>query len=1078
MSTIRRNHSPARSSGRAVLSLASAIAIAATGSVLAAAAPASAAGEAVHVWQTDITNLNQAALTPEPALTFAAGAGTQQAITLNEGRSYQTMLGFGATFTDSSAWLMQDNLSASTRANVMQDLFTTTGPLGIGLSYLRQPTTSTDYNYDPNGAGDLGTFDDNGNVQDDATLSHFNINNSPSTARLIPILQQALQQNPNLAIQLNGWTAPAWMKDNDSLQGGGNLLPADESRWAQYIVKSIQAYEALGIPIWSTTVANEPTIVRDYPSMTISPAESADLVQRYLVPDLAAASLTTRILGGDDSPFSTNYPTSQIDSTQAVSAEIPGISTHGYFDTNPALMTAMHDDYPNRQVYQTELAPDCQTAWIDQNQSAIRTMFMATRNWSDTAVTWNVALNPSGGPHYQSPTAGSDCTPLVVVDPTSSTATYSPNFYEEGQFSKFVQPGAVRVDSNQLDPTNASNAERFLGLDDVAFKNPDGSKVLIAWNSTGWSQETPSFPGGYDQTGTNQTFSVNWGNEHFDYTLPPQGIATFTWSGSAAGDAAGWGDSTFGTNTTTPWAGGTQTGQWHVTNASTLQQNGFGDAFQSSYYGTADHTDLTVSATMQGVASGHTSTYPKYGIYACYHDVNNYVQAWIDPGSRVFATNMVENGQNVGFNPVALPTNYVPGGANSITSQKVGDVITFKVDDTPMPNATLSQADVVGDCQGGLVTQDYQTSFTNVSVSDPLVWGSSISGAQEPNNWRTTTWATADETSATDTAPNAVASLFRGYATDAIDSPMTVSATVQGINSGSGSTGHPQYGIYAAYHDEQNYVKAVIDPTSKTVVTDAIVGGTDQGAVNTALPSSFAPSQQWAIGSTRTGNSFSFTLVGPSGPVTVPGLTAAIGLGQPGISSRYYAADFRRFATSSDDAPSQPPVVGTDFDPNHFNPNLQYHIINRNSLTELSLLSGQTTDQNPAIIYDAVQASDQLWTITKTSQGFQLHNVRAAANSSNPATAGVLGLYQRQTANDTDATIFQNIGAPDQYWTIQPAGDGSNFLEIDNNLSHTALSVHQRETANSSNVIVWTYLGESQGALDQDWTIVPAHDIG
>jgi glucosylceramidase len=73
-----------------------------------------------------------------------------------------------------------------------------------------------------------------------------------------------------------------------------------------------------------------------------------------------------------------------------------------------------------------------------------------------------------------------------------------------GHLAKFVVPGAHRIDSNTF------HAE---GIEDVAFQNPDGSIVLFALNSG-------SAP---------ETFSVNWKDAYFNYTLPSQSVATFEW---------------------------------------------------------------------------------------------------------------------------------------------------------------------------------------------------------------------------------------------------------------------------------------------------------------------------------------------------------------------------------------------------------------------------------------------------------------------------------------------------------------------------------------------------------------------
>jgi glucosylceramidase len=90
-------------------------------------------------------------------------------------------------------------------------------------------------------------------------------------------------------------------------------------------------------------------------------------------------------------------------------------------------------------------------------------------------------------------------------DGRNGQVDYTVEYYTMGHLTKFVKPGAVRIDSN--DNSTVRN---------VAWKNPDGSKALIAYN-----------------TGTgNQSVRVNWGNSSFTYNLPGHTSATFTWAGN------------------------------------------------------------------------------------------------------------------------------------------------------------------------------------------------------------------------------------------------------------------------------------------------------------------------------------------------------------------------------------------------------------------------------------------------------------------------------------------------------------------------------------------------------------------
>jgi glucosylceramidase len=81
-----------------------------------------------------------------------------------------------------------------------------------------------------------------------------------------------------------------------------------------------------------------------------------------------------------------------------------------------------------------------------------------------------------------------------------------------GHLTKFVKPGAVRIDSS----ANGT-------VPNVAFKNSDGSKALIAYNTSG----------------STQSIKVNWGGQSFTYSLPTKTSATFTWSGTQSGSGGG-----------------------------------------------------------------------------------------------------------------------------------------------------------------------------------------------------------------------------------------------------------------------------------------------------------------------------------------------------------------------------------------------------------------------------------------------------------------------------------------------------------------------------------------------------------
>ncbi len=300
------------------------------------------------------------------------------------------MTGFGATFTDSAAWLLNRKVTATTRATVMNNLFNTSS--GIGLTMLRQPMGSTDF---IKTVGGYYTYDD---VPGDTALANFSV--AYDDADIVPMIKQALAINQQIKVNLTSWSAPAWMKDNNSLKAPcqdcypGTLLSQYYSVYADYLVKAIQAYHARGIPIWATSAQNEPTVGNTYNTMHLSPAQSIDFITNHFAPKLYAAGLQPRMFGGDSVCFDAAYAT-DVFNNAAANAETEGSSHHGYCGGTDQ-MTIIHDRFPYKALYQSELAPYC----TDTDFREV--LINSPRNWAQSVISWNIALDTNSGPYHGS----------------------------------------------------------------------------------------------------------------------------------------------------------------------------------------------------------------------------------------------------------------------------------------------------------------------------------------------------------------------------------------------------------------------------------------------------------------------------------------------------------------------------------------------------------------------------------------------------------------------------------------------------------------------------------------------------
>ncbi|MGZ6607417.1 MAG: glycoside hydrolase family 30 protein [Solirubrobacteraceae bacterium] len=457
---------------------------------------------AVHVTLTtaDLTH----ALQSMPDVQFCNGLpAAASVIAVSDGVRYQQVQGFGAAMTDSSAWLLMTQLSASTRQRVFDSVF---GRDGIGLNYLRIPMGASDFSAD----GRPYTYDDVPAGETDPTLANFSI--AHDLSYIIPALRKARALNPSLRLLANPWSPPAWMKANgrlDNVEHSGQVLPSAYPALAQYFVKFLQSYDDHGVDVDAVTPQNEPNVPAHYPGAQLDPDGESEFISGYLAPALRSAGLTTKIYGNDLSWDRVPYATGLASSPAA--GALTGVSWHCYRG-EPDVMGSFHSRFPGLEEIVSECSPEI------LGFSTIELLISSLRDYATTVLVWNLALDPDGGP-VQAPDSGCHgCRGILLVSEADGSVHKNMKYYELGQVSKFVRRGAVRIASTSnvtyYDQIRPSRFRSTSGVDNVAFVNPDGSKVLVANNTSDYSQR----------------FVVTWHGGAFRYTLPVGSTVTFTWS--------------------------------------------------------------------------------------------------------------------------------------------------------------------------------------------------------------------------------------------------------------------------------------------------------------------------------------------------------------------------------------------------------------------------------------------------------------------------------------------------------------------------------------------------------------------
>ena len=131
----------------------------------------------------------------------------------------------------------------------------------------------------------------------------------------------------------------------------------------------------------------------------------------------------------------------------------------------------MHNQYPNVDAYDTEHSGG---TWIgNQQQEDMRQHHRLHPQLGPERREVVLAVDQNMGPHNG---GCGTCTGLITVhngDGRSGQVDYTIEYYDMGHLTKFVKPGAYRIDST----ANAA-------VPNVAWRNPDGSKALIAYNDT------------------------------------------------------------------------------------------------------------------------------------------------------------------------------------------------------------------------------------------------------------------------------------------------------------------------------------------------------------------------------------------------------------------------------------------------------------------------------------------------------------------------------------------------------------------------------------------------------------------
>ncbi|MBU0677211.1 MAG: glucosylceramidase [Verrucomicrobia bacterium] len=426
-----------------------------------------------------------------------AHARSVDIISLNSEETYQSIVGFGGAFTEAGAHALS-RMSAAKREEVLRAYFDPN--TGSRYTLCRTHINSCDFSL-----GNYAYSEEDG----DYDLSSFDI--SRDRELLIPFIKDA-QNLSNNGFQLfaSPWSPPVWMKTTGEMNNGGQLKPECREAWALYFTKYIEAYGAEGIPIWGLTVQNEPQATQTWDSCIYSHEEQRDFVRDYLGPRLKAASMgDVKVIVWDHNKDEILDCAEQILSDADAARYIWGVGFHWYAGDHFEALDAVHNLFPDKRLLATE---NCQEFGVkfgswELGERYAHSIIGDLNNWAVGWVDWNMVLDETGGPNH----AGNLCDAPIIADTQNDVLHYQNAYYYIGHFSRFIEPGAVRIGCR----VSADHLEA------TAFKNPDGSLAMVVLNAT---EDAAAF-------------TVSDGTDSVDHELPARSIATLVLR-----DQDAWGD--------------------------------------------------------------------------------------------------------------------------------------------------------------------------------------------------------------------------------------------------------------------------------------------------------------------------------------------------------------------------------------------------------------------------------------------------------------------------------------------------------------------------------------------------------
>ena len=372
---------------------------------------------------------------------------------------FQTFGGMGGSFNDTSASVW-DTMPEDKKEEFTKSYFDKKD--GIGYTFGRLTIASCDFSKEDY------TYVKEG----DQTLDSFDISHDKKA--IFPLIKSA-KKYADLTLIASPWSAPAYMKTNNS-RIGGHLKKECYPLWAKYFKKYIESCKENEVDIWGVTMQNEPRHHQIWESCLYTPEEEAEFLG-YLGKELENSNV--KILCYDHCRERV-YERAKAIFESENGKYCDGIAYHWYSGDHFGELKAFRNKYPEKISIESEGCRAIPGSGIKEEynltfaEAYAHDICGCFNNGTHYYCDWNLLLDENNGPHHNREGRGCSADAPVYYIKENNELHYRLSYYYIGHYSKFVTPGAKVISSSAYD----SNVET------VAFKNPDGTIVCVMLNRT------------------------------------------------------------------------------------------------------------------------------------------------------------------------------------------------------------------------------------------------------------------------------------------------------------------------------------------------------------------------------------------------------------------------------------------------------------------------------------------------------------------------------------------------------------------------------------------------------------------